>query len=110
MYAYRQLEHSISIYEGDDPLDLYCDYFTWLEQNVAILGTNSYIRLLEDIIIKFKDWETYKQDARFIQLIIKYVRRFTVTLLSAVELEYYSPLKKFMFRSVRSQIRWNYTS
>lgn len=64
----------IRTYEGDDPLEPYFNYVVWLEQSFTKLNRdNNLIPLLEDILIKFKDNEKYKQDSRFIQLLIKYV-------------------------------------
>lgn len=63
------------MYDGDDPLEPYWDYVAWLEQSYTKLGRESnLIPLLEDALIKFKDCDKYKQDPRFVQLLIKYVR------------------------------------
>lgn len=63
------------MYEGDDPLDPYYNYILWLEQSFPSAGReNNVPLLLEDTLLKFKDYEKYRQDPRLAQLIVKYVK------------------------------------
>lgn len=67
----------IRMYEGDDPLNPYYDYILWLEQSFPKMGRESNIMsVIEDAIIKFKDFDKYKQDHRFVKIMIKYVSIF----------------------------------
>lgn len=67
----------IRMYEGNDPLEPYYNYVSWLEQSFPKIGReNNVVQLLEDVLVKFKDDEKYKQDVRLIQLLIKYVCSF----------------------------------
>lgn len=62
------------MYEGDDPLEPYYNYVIWLEQSFPKMGRESnLVPLLEDVLIRFKDCEKYKQDHRLVQLLVKYV-------------------------------------
>lgn len=70
----RQYELLIRMYEGDDPLGPRYEYVSWIEQSYPKHGPESnLIPLLEDTLTRFKDDEKYKQDPRFVQLMIKYV-------------------------------------
>ncbi|XP_073973885.1 mitotic checkpoint serine/threonine-protein kinase BUB1 beta-like isoform X1 [Rhodnius prolixus] len=67
-------ELSIITYEGDDPLEPRYNYVKWIEQCCPKFGPESHmIPLLEDTIMLFKDDDRYKQDPRFVELIIKYI-------------------------------------
>lgn len=69
-----EVEHMIRTYEGDDPLEVYYNYMTCLEQSFPRMElNNNFISLLENILTKFKDCQQYKQDIRFVQLLVKYV-------------------------------------
>lgn len=62
------------MYEGDDPLNPYYQYIIWLEQSFPKMGRESNLMsVIEDAIIKFKDCDEYKQDPRFVKIMIKYV-------------------------------------
>lgn len=62
------------MYEGDDPLQPRYEYVGWLEQSFPSLGPKSnLIPVLEDTLTRFKDDERYKQDPRYVELLIKYV-------------------------------------
>lgn len=50
------------------------DFVLWIEQNYPNLGPEiKYNAILEDTISIFKDDLNYKQDPRFIEILIKYV-------------------------------------
>ncbi|KAK9498376.1 hypothetical protein O3M35_003022 [Rhynocoris fuscipes] len=67
-------ELAITTYEGDDPLAPRYDYVKWIEQCCPKFGAESnMIPLLEDTIMLFKDDERYKQDQRFVDIILKYI-------------------------------------
>ncbi|XP_014250333.1 mitotic checkpoint serine/threonine-protein kinase BUB1 beta-like [Cimex lectularius] len=69
-----QHELEIITYDGDDPLEPRYNYVHWLEQTYPKHGKESnLVPILEDTIMLFKDDDRYKQDPRFIGLIIKYI-------------------------------------
>lgn len=70
----KQFEHDIAHYVGDDPLDLWFDYVTWVEQSYPKSGKESALDdLLKTCLSKFERDDRYKQDVRYIRLFIKYV-------------------------------------
>ncbi|XP_075229842.1 mitotic checkpoint serine/threonine-protein kinase BUB1 beta-like [Lycorma delicatula] len=70
----QQYEMVIRVYDGDDPLEPRYEFVQWIEQSYPSLGPESkLIDLLEDTINIFKDTDKYKQDPRFIELLIKYI-------------------------------------
>ncbi|XP_065199620.1 probable inactive serine/threonine-protein kinase bub1 [Planococcus citri] len=70
----ERFEFMIRMYEGDDPLEPYYEYAAWLEQSFPRLGRESnLLPLLENVLMKFKDNEKYRQDPRFVHLLIKYI-------------------------------------
>lgn len=70
----KQFEQEISQYVGDDPLDLWFDYVTWVEQSYPKSGKESALDdLLKTCLSKFERDDRYKQDVRYIRLFIKYV-------------------------------------
>lgn len=73
-FVFRKFELKIRMYEGDDPLQPRYEYVAWLEQSYPKHGPESnLIPLLEDTLTTFKDDERYKQDPRFVELLVKYV-------------------------------------
>lgn len=75
MYC-REYELGIITYDGPDPLVPRLEYITWLEQTYIKHGREcNLIPLLEDTITVFKDDPKYKQDPRFIDLVVKYVSK-----------------------------------
>lgn len=71
---FRQFEHAIRTYEGDDPLAPRFEYIKWLEQIYFKQGPESnLLPLIEETVQKFKDNEKYKQDQRFVQILINFV-------------------------------------
>lgn len=70
----KQYEQDILNYAGDDPLDLWFDYVTWVEQSYPKSGKESALDdLLKKCLSTFEKVDRYKQDPRFIRLFIKYV-------------------------------------
>lgn len=67
-------EVDISNYAGDDPLDLWFDYVTWVEQSYPKSGKESALDdLLKKCLATFEKDDRYSQDPRLIRLFIKYV-------------------------------------
>ncbi|XP_050431084.1 mitotic checkpoint serine/threonine-protein kinase BUB1 beta-like [Adelges cooleyi] len=67
-------EHDIRTYEGEDPLAPRFEYIKWLEQMYLTHGPDSnFWPLIEETVQKFKDDAMYKQDPRFIQVLIKFI-------------------------------------
>ena len=50
-------------------MEPYHNYVIWLEQNYAV----DIVPILEDVLVKFKENPLYKQDPRFIYILVKYV-------------------------------------
>ncbi|XP_026289944.1 uncharacterized protein LOC113214705 [Frankliniella occidentalis] len=67
-------EMQIRTYEGSDPLELWCDYISWVEQSFPKHGPEGNLSvLLTKCFQAFKDEEKYKNDSRFVGLWIKYI-------------------------------------
>lgn len=78
-YFHRKYEHTIRTYEGDDHLAPRFEYIKWLEQMYLKHGPNSNLMpLIEETVQKFKDDPKYKQDPRFVQILIKFVNIFFI--------------------------------
>lgn len=70
----KKFEHDIANYDGDDPLDLWFDYVSWVEQSYPKSGKGSALdELLRKCLSTFEKDDRYRQDMRFIRLFIKYV-------------------------------------
>ncbi|KAF6210491.1 hypothetical protein GE061_013597 [Apolygus lucorum] len=70
----EQHELEIMTYDGPDPLEPRYVYVHWIEQSCPKHGRElNLIPLLEDTIMLFKEEDRYKQDTRFIELIVKYI-------------------------------------
>ncbi|XP_026683205.1 uncharacterized protein LOC103514437, partial [Diaphorina citri] len=70
----REFELQIRTYDGPDPLQLRFDYVQWLEQSYPCLGPETnIIPFLEETLVAFKNIEQYKQDPRYVSLVIKYI-------------------------------------
>lgn len=77
----RQFEQSIFDYVGDDPLDLWFEYVSWVEQSYPKSGKESALDdLLKKCLSTFEKDDRYRQDQRFIRLFIKYVSSYCLTL------------------------------
>ncbi|CAI6354333.1 unnamed protein product [Macrosiphum euphorbiae] len=67
-------DHAIRTYEGDDPLAPHFEYIKWLEQVYLKHGPDSnLLPLIEETVQKFKNDEKYKQDPRFITILINFI-------------------------------------
>ncbi|XP_026817078.1 mitotic checkpoint serine/threonine-protein kinase BUB1-like [Rhopalosiphum maidis] len=70
----EKYEHAIRTYEGDDPLAPHFEYMKWLEQIYLKHGPESNLMpLIEETVQKFKDDSKYKQDPRFITILINFI-------------------------------------
>ncbi|XP_022190359.2 mitotic checkpoint serine/threonine-protein kinase BUB1 beta [Nilaparvata lugens] len=70
----EQFELAIRMYEGDDPLEPRYQFAHWIEQTHLKLGPNSkLLPLLEDTINLYKDDQRYRQDQRFIEMLVKFI-------------------------------------
>ncbi|XP_050530497.1 mitotic checkpoint serine/threonine-protein kinase BUB1-like [Daktulosphaira vitifoliae] len=70
----EKYEHDIRTYEGDDPLAPRFEYIKWLEQMYLKHGPESnLLPLIEETVQKFKNDQKYKQDPRFVQILIKFI-------------------------------------
>lgn len=77
IYFPRQYERAIRTYDGDDPLFPRLEYIKWLEQIYILVAPKSNLLLLvEETVQTFKNDPKYKQDPRFIQILINYVNIF----------------------------------
>ncbi|KRT78135.1 hypothetical protein AMK59_7234, partial [Oryctes borbonicus] len=67
-------ENAIRTYEGDDPLDNWYNYISWVEQSYPKHGYEGNIKvLLEDCLTKFEYDNKYTNDHRFCKLWIKFI-------------------------------------
>lgn len=71
----EQLERNLhNVEELDDPLQCYVDYISWLHNNYP-QGTNSesgLVLLLERCTSYFRDYDHYKNDARYLRIWLEY--------------------------------------
>uniref|UniRef100_A0A8D9E181 Mitotic checkpoint serine/threonine-protein kinase BUB1 beta n=3 Tax=Cacopsylla melanoneura TaxID=428564 RepID=A0A8D9E181_9HEMI len=71
----EEFELQIRMDDGDDPLQLRFDYVQWLEQSYPSLGPETnIIPFLEETLVAFKNNDQYKQDPRYVSLVIKYIQ------------------------------------
>lgn len=67
-------EMQIRAYEGSDPLELWCDYISWVEQSFPKHGPEANLStLLYKCCQAFKDAEKYKNDIRYVRIWIKFI-------------------------------------
>nr|CAD7392640.1 unnamed protein product [Timema cristinae] len=71
----QRYEVLIRSYEGGDPLQLWVEYVSWVEQCFPQgNGRDSkYPQILEKCLTLFKDDANYKQDLRYVKLWVKYI-------------------------------------
>nr|CAD7456386.1 unnamed protein product [Timema tahoe] len=71
----QRYEVLIRSYEGGDPLQLWGEYVSWVEQSFPQgNGRDSkYPQILEKCLTLFKDDANYKQDLRYVKLWLKYI-------------------------------------
>lgn len=79
LYFSRSFEEAICNYQGDDPLDNWYQYISWVEQSYPKNGHEGNLGpLLEDCLTKFEHDRRYSNDRRFCKLWIKYVSSYYV--------------------------------
>lgn len=67
-------EDMIKNYVGDDPLENWFEYISWVEQSYPKSGHESPLgKLLQQCLTNFEKETKYHQDQRFIRLWINYV-------------------------------------
>ncbi|GJQ82791.1 Bub1 [Trypoxylus dichotomus] len=67
-------EDAIRAYDGDDPLDNWYNYISWIEQSYPKHGYEGNLKaLLEDCLTKFEHDKKYTDDRRFCKLWIKFI-------------------------------------
>lgn len=78
MCFFRQWEHAINCYNGQDPLDLWFRYICWLESNVNSCSAleAKFRKSVEQVLSTYDKFDNYKQDLRMVKLWIKYVCRY----------------------------------
>lgn len=73
-FSCRHFENLIKNYQGDDPLQNYYEYISWIEQTFPKSGhEGNCVALLEHCLGKFEDDPRYTNDTRFCKLWVKYV-------------------------------------
>ncbi|XP_066539870.1 mitotic checkpoint serine/threonine-protein kinase BUB1 beta [Hoplias malabaricus] len=66
-------ETELRMYDGDDPLDVWDRYIKWTEQNYPQGGKESSLNiLLERAVMKFTEEKKYHNDARYVDLWIRF--------------------------------------
>lgn len=82
-FLFRKYEYDIRTYEGDDPLRPRYEYIKWLEQVNLQNGPHSnLLPLIEETVQRFKNDLRYKQDLRFVEILINFVSIFLFYLIS----------------------------
>lgn len=75
-FCYREFENLIRTYEGDDPLENYYSYISWIEQSYPKHGhEGNFVALLEHCLKTYENDKRYTNDRRFCKLWIKYVSK-----------------------------------
>lgn len=73
---FREFENLIRNYSGDDPLENYYNYISWVEQSYPKHGhEGNLVPLLEHCLSLFENDKRYTNDRRFCKLWIKYVSK-----------------------------------
>ncbi|XP_057716113.1 mitotic checkpoint serine/threonine-protein kinase BUB1 beta [Corythoichthys intestinalis] len=69
----QAFESELRLYDGDDPLDVWDRYIKWTEQMFPQGGKESNLStLLEQAVTRYADETKYHNDARYVDLWIKY--------------------------------------
>lgn len=72
----REYERKIHEYDGDDPLEPWYAYISWIEQSCPSGGKESGLdEVLQKCLSKLGDDQRYAQDRRMIKLFIKLVSK-----------------------------------
>ncbi|XP_067637527.1 uncharacterized protein BubR1 [Eurosta solidaginis] len=70
----RELEQAIHDYKGNDPLDPWYGYISWIEQSFPSGGKESGLEeVLTKCLSRFADEERYFQDRRMVKLYMKFI-------------------------------------
>ncbi|XP_045472782.1 mitotic checkpoint serine/threonine-protein kinase BUB1 beta-like [Harmonia axyridis] len=70
----EEIENAIKNYQGDDPLELWYNFISWVEQSYPKNGhEGNLVQLLEHCLSLFENDKRYTHDRRFCRLWIKYV-------------------------------------
>nr|CAH7764423.1 unnamed protein product [Callosobruchus chinensis] len=73
LHQQQEFENLIRTYEGDDPLENYYNYVSWIEQSYPKRGhEGNLIPLLETCLQLFENDKRYTNDRRYCKLLIKY--------------------------------------
>nr|CAI5834851.1 unnamed protein product [Callosobruchus analis] len=73
LHQQQEFENLIRTYEGDDPLENYYNYVSWIEQSYPKRGHEGNLKpLLETCLQLFEDDKRYTNDRRYCKLLIKY--------------------------------------
>lgn len=72
---YRAFENAIKNYQGQDPLENWYNFISWIEQTYPKNGhEGNLVQVLEQCLGLFENDKRYIHDRRFCRLWIKYVR------------------------------------
>lgn len=72
--AISEYEDQLKTYDGEDPLELWLEYISWIEQAFPSSGKSSELQaVLERCLQLFEHDARYKQDRRMIRTYIKFV-------------------------------------
>lgn len=116
----RAFEEAIQTYVGDDPLDNWYNYISWVEQSYPKHGhEGNLVAVLEDCVSTFENDERYRNDPRMCKLWIKYVSIFLdlIFINSRLSPDLIIVLKfhrlldillyfKFIFYTYQNEIKW----
>ncbi|KAK2155419.1 hypothetical protein LSH36_241g07000 [Paralvinella palmiformis] len=69
----QEFETELRTYKGDDPLDVWTRYISWIEQTFPKGGKESHIdEILHKCVTAFRGDERYNSDTRFLDIWIKF--------------------------------------
>ncbi|CAH1967134.1 unnamed protein product [Acanthoscelides obtectus] len=73
LHQQQEFENLIRTYEGEDPLENYYNYISWIEQSYPKRGhEGNLLPLLESCLQLFENDKRYTNDIRYCKLLIKY--------------------------------------
>lgn len=70
----RSWENAIHLYKGPDPLEYWFHYVNWYEQHYSYDANNKLPQLLQKVLEKYSNINSYKNDHRMVSVWLKYVR------------------------------------
>lgn len=68
----HKFEEELRAYSGDDPLDVWYRYISWIEENYPKGGKKDLSSILTSCMKAFCEEEKYKNDARYVDIWIKF--------------------------------------